>query len=73
MCIRQFVDVIGDPRALVLRYLDDNLLNASNKKRLGKSDIKLVARNILVALNALHEQDYVHTGDLYICFQQLPS
>ncbi|KAL8719657.1 MAG: hypothetical protein Q9225_003354 [Loekoesia sp. 1 TL-2023] len=60
-CIRPLVDTIKQPSALVLRHLDDNLLDASNAKRLEKADIKFVARNMLTALAALHEKGYVHT------------
>lgn len=60
--IRPLVDATEDPPCLVLRYLDDNLLDASNDKRLDKSDIKFVARSVLTALEALHKQGYVHTG-----------
>ena len=61
-CIRPLVDTVEDPPALVLKYLDDNLLDASNARRLEKADIKFVARNVLTALDALHERGYVHTG-----------
>jgi casein kinase II subunit alpha len=50
-------------RLQLLKYLDDNLLNASNAKKLERADIKYVARNILQALEALHRRGYVHTGD----------
>jgi casein kinase II subunit alpha len=60
--IRQLIDTIQDPPSLVLRHLDDNLLSASNMKRLDKPDIKFVAQKILEALSALHQLGYVHTG-----------
>ncbi|MCJ1411532.1 hypothetical protein MMC19_005622 [Ptychographa xylographoides] len=59
--IRPIIDTSDDPPALILKYLDDNLLNASNTKRLEKSDVKYVARNLLQALEALHSRGYVHT------------
>lgn len=58
-CIRPIID---DPPSLILKYLDDSLLNASNAKTLERADIKFVARNILQALEALHSCGYVHTG-----------
>lgn len=64
-CIRPLVDTVKDPPSLVLRHLDDNLLDASNTKRLERSDIKFVARNVLTALDALHTRGYVHTGKLH--------
>ena len=59
--IRQLVDEIQDPPSLVLNHLDDNLLNASNLKRLERRDIKYVAK-VLEALKVFHEFGYVHTG-----------
>ncbi len=64
--IRPLVDTVEEPPSLVLRYLDDNLLDASNQRRLEKADIKFVARNVLGALDALHERGYIHTGEYYI-------
>jgi len=64
-CIRPLVDTVEEPPLLVLRHLDDNLLDASNATRLEKADIKLVARNVLVALDVLHERGYVHTGQFH--------
>jgi casein kinase II subunit alpha len=60
--IRQLLDETQDPPSLVLKYLDDNLLAASNSKRLGKPEIKFIAKRILEALQAFHEDGYVHTG-----------
>ncbi|KAF8861186.1 kinase-like protein [Acephala macrosclerotiorum] len=59
--IRQLLDETKDPPSLVLQHLDDNLLDASNKKTLQRSDVKLVAKRILQALQALHEDGYTHT------------
>lgn len=67
-CIRPLVDTVDEPHSLVLRYLDDDLLNASNAKRLERADIRFVARNMLTALDALHEQGYVHTGQSFSIF-----
>ncbi len=65
-CIRQLTDEIHDLPSLLLKYFDDNLLNVSNSKRLERSDIKFVAKNILETLNAFHEVGYVHTGTTLI-------
>lgn len=62
--IRPLLDEIDEPPCIVLQYLDDDVLNASNKKPLEKSDIKLVARKVLEALKPLHEAGYVHTGKI---------
>ena len=60
--IRQMVDDIENPPALVLEYLDDNLLDVSSRERLQGSDVKVVARTALEALAVLHENGFVHTG-----------
>ncbi|KAI9759580.1 MAG: hypothetical protein M4579_002246 [Chaenotheca gracillima] len=59
--IRQKVDNIEDPPSLVLEYLDDNLLDVCCQQRLEGTDVKLVARTILEALAALHDNGFVHT------------
>ncbi|KAL5328463.1 hypothetical protein ACEPPN_001962 [Leptodophora sp. 'Broadleaf-Isolate-01'] len=59
--IRQLLDETQNPPYLVLKHLDDNLLTTSNSKRLEKHEIKFVAKRILEALQALHEDGYVHT------------
>lgn len=64
-CMRPLVDTVEKPPSLVLKHLDDNLLDASNQRRLERADIKFVARNVLTALDALHERGYVHTGDFH--------
>ncbi|MCJ1245183.1 hypothetical protein MMC30_002384 [Trapelia coarctata] len=45
---------------MVLENLDKNLLDESNSKRLKISEIKYVARHILEALAALHENNIIH-------------
>jgi casein kinase II subunit alpha len=50
--IRQLLDETQDPPFIVLKYLDDNLLTASNSKRLEKSEFQFVAKRILEALQA---------------------
>lgn len=66
--IRQLMDETQDPPSLVLKHFDDNLLTASNTKRLSKPEIKFVAKRILKALQAFHEDGYVHTGTAFLCF-----
>ena len=51
-----------DPPAIVLRHLDDHLLNAAVSKSLSKDEIKYVANRVLRALNVLHKEGFVHTG-----------
>lgn len=63
--IRPLIDEIvdpSDPPAIVLKHLDDHLLNASASQRLTSREIKYVARRILEALRVLHEDGFVHTG-----------
>ena len=61
-CLRPLIDRTEDPSSLVLKYLDDNLLDVSGQKRLEGSDLKFVARSILEALAELHDKSFVHTG-----------
>ena len=68
--VRQMIDTTEDPPSLVLNYLDENLLRISGQKRIEGSDLKLVARNLLEALAALHENGFVHTGKTSV-FQAL--
>lgn len=63
--IRPLLDEIlepQDPPAIVLKRLDDHLLNAAAAKNLSNDEIKYVARRVLLALNTLHEDGFVHTG-----------
>lgn len=63
--LRPLLDEIvdpSDPPAIVLKYLDDNLLDASNSKRLSRREIKYVSRRVLDGLKILHEAGFVHTG-----------
>lgn len=48
--------------ALVMRWLDSDLLNVTRRRQLASSEVKLVARGVLEALQALHADGYVHTG-----------
>lgn len=60
--IRPIIDSSDNPPSLILKHLDDNLLNASNARKLDRVEVKYVARNILQALDGLHSRGYVHTG-----------
>lgn len=60
--LRRLIDEVQDPPLLVLEYLDSNLLIESAAKRLQSSEVKHVAKAILQALAALHEDGIVHTG-----------
>lgn len=63
--LRPLIDEIeepSDPPTIVLKYLEDHLLNASIKKTLNRKELKYVSRRILEALKVLHEEGYVHTG-----------
>ncbi|OJJ71915.1 hypothetical protein ASPBRDRAFT_196048 [Aspergillus brasiliensis CBS 101740] len=51
----------AEPPAIVLKYLDDDVTRASRKERLTRQEIKYVAKNVLEALQVLHEEGYVHT------------
>lgn len=65
--LRPLSDEIEDPAeppAIVLEYLDDDSSKASRKQRLSRPEIKYVAKNILSALQVLHQDGYVHTGTL---------
>ena len=64
--LRPLVDEIEEPLepvTIVLKHLDDDLLNASMKKNLTRREIKYVSRRVLEALRVLHEDGYVHTGN----------
>jgi len=63
--LRPLIDEIQDPTeppTIVLKFLQDDLLQASIKKPLNKKDIRYLARRTLEALKTLHEANYVHTG-----------
>ena len=60
--LRRIIDDVQDPPLLVLEYLDSNLLDESGTKKIESSDVKRVAKTILQALAALHEEGIAHTG-----------
>ena len=62
--IRQMLDETEDPPSMVLKHLNDNLLSVSAGKAIEGLDVKFVAKRILQALHALHEDGYTHTGRL---------
>jgi serine/threonine protein kinase len=65
--IRPLIEDLEDsptPPTLILRYLDDDTLHASTKKRLTRLEVKYVAKRVLEALSVLHEEGFVHTGTL---------
>lgn len=59
--IRQLVDQIEDPEAVVLEYMDDNVLNLLQQKQLPKVEAKRALRATIEALIALHDKNIVHT------------
>ncbi|RAK92081.1 kinase-like protein [Aspergillus costaricaensis CBS 115574] len=50
-----------EPPAIILKYLDDDVARASRKQRLTRPELKYVAKNVLEALQVLHDDGYVHT------------
>jgi serine/threonine protein kinase len=66
--LRPLIDEIvepADPPAIVLKYLENDLLSASNAKRLSGREIRYVSKRVLETLKVLHEDGYVHTGRDY--------
>ncbi|EGC45357.1 serine/threonine protein kinase [Histoplasma capsulatum var. duboisii H88] len=62
--LRRLTDEIedpSDPTIIVLKHLDDHLLNASIEKTLNRKELKYISKRILEALKVLHEDGYVHT------------
>jgi hypothetical protein len=54
-----------EPVAIALKYLDDDLYNASKRKLLNRTELKYVSKGILESLKALHQEGFVHTGKCY--------
>ena len=66
-CLRPLVDEIEDPpkpTIIVLKHLDGDLLTATKTKALNRKELKSVSRCVLEALSVLHEDGYVHAGNL---------
>ncbi|RDW79310.1 Serine protein kinase [Aspergillus mulundensis] len=62
--IRPLIEELEDPNSpptLILKYLDDDVLNASNKQRLTHPEVVFVARKVLEALAVLHDEGFIHT------------
>lgn len=55
----------AEPPIIILKHLDDHLLNFSVKKALNREELKYVARCMLDALSVIHKEGYVHTGKLF--------
>jgi serine/threonine protein kinase len=52
---------LADPPAIVLKHLNDHLLNASLSQKLTNKEIKYITKRILKALKILHEDGFIHT------------
>lgn len=50
--------------AIVLRWAEDDALNASSGRRFTRREVKVVAKTVLEALVVLHGEGFVHTGGL---------
>lgn len=64
--IDEVLDNPLDTPTLILRYLDDDILHASNSQRLTRPEVKYVAKKVLKALSILHDEGFVHTGMLHL-------
>ncbi|RMZ10520.1 hypothetical protein D0864_01234 [Hortaea werneckii] len=62
-CIRQLIDYAEDPHCLVLEHLQEDALRSASKAPISRGNIKIIARSILFALESLHANGLVHTGD----------
>jgi serine/threonine protein kinase len=65
--LRPLLDEIeepSDPAIIVLKHLDSHLLTESIQKALTRNEIKYVSKRILEALKVLHDDGYVHTGNI---------
>lgn len=47
---------------MVLKFFDEDLGDVIQDERLGKSELKLVARSTLEALRDLHADGWIHAG-----------
>lgn len=62
-CIRQLLDYAEDPPCLVLEHLQEDVLRSATKAPISRQNIKTIARSILSALESLHANGIIHTGD----------
>lgn len=65
--IRPLLDEIVDPAeptTIVLSHLQSTLLQASNRQKLNRTELKFVCRGVLEALAVMHSEGYVHAGEL---------
>lgn len=69
--VRQLVDVIDNPRSLVLEYLDKTLYEASCEQKLDRWDVKRAVKSALDGLAVLHAHKRAHTGQ-YRATERLP-
>lgn len=65
--IRQLVDEVPDIPSpgfptIVLKHLDDHLLNATVQRTLNRNELKFVSKCVLEGLATLHGEGYIHTG-----------
>lgn len=60
------IEGLSRPPALVSKHLDDDLLHVSATEKLTSLEIKYVIRKVLEALAVLHEDDFVHTGIVFL-------
>jgi hypothetical protein len=63
--IRRILNKTHDPPTMILYHLDDNILAVCSKEPLEGQNIKYVAKRVLQALQALHEDGYTHTGEFH--------
>lgn len=47
---------------IILQYLDDDILHASNTQRLTRPEVKYVAKRVLEPLAVLHDHGFLHTN-----------
>lgn len=60
--VRQLVDMVDNPRSLVLEFLDKTLYEASCEKKLDRCDVKRAVKAALDGLAVLHAHKLAHTG-----------
>jgi serine/threonine protein kinase len=64
--LRPLIDEIiepSTPTAIVLSYLESDLLTETTKRTLNRKEVKYVCHRILQALQVMHEEYLVHTGN----------